>query len=252
MANPSLYTCGLIRSEHFDLLRSLQLRSILLIGHRQSPPSLNEETLYSRHAQEGPGSEGEAESVGQLPTTMASSAAGGTTSALLADQAKRLSSWARAHQIAFHALPFDNPAAEDVLVSPQPRLTLALARTRERALKVALELALDATAAPLLITDDGSGVALAVMLGCLRRLERWSLSSIVLEMSLFGPVPYLAQQYVELFDPDIVTLPKTLPDWFVRSMDMFDEEEEGEADKQAELLLLQQQPQDLRSVDWST
>jgi hypothetical protein len=139
-----------------------------------------------------------------------------------------LRSWARANDIAFHALPFDNPAAEDVLVSPQRRRTLALARTRERALKVALELALDSTAAPLLITDDSGGVAAAVLLGCLRRLERWSLSSIVLEMSSFGPIPYLGQQYVELFDPDIVTLPSNLPDWFVRSMEMFAEEEEDE------------------------
>lgn len=78
------------------------------------------------------------------------------------------------------------------------------------------------------------------MIGCLRKLQHWSLTSILSEVKLFKNFNkkkkyilyagkksrYSNEQCIELFDVDLVTLPpkKYLPEWFSLQEQMFKEE----------------------------
>jgi len=60
--------------------------------------------------------------------------------------------------------------------------------------------------------------------GCLRRLQYWNLTSILEEMRAFGSSHFSNEQFIELFDIDLITLPKHLPDWFISQQLLMNEE----------------------------
>ncbi|EIE77595.1 hypothetical protein RO3G_02299 [Rhizopus delemar RA 99-880] len=66
------------------------------------------------------------------------------------------------------------------------------------------------------------------LVGCLRKLEGWNFSSIVTEYRAYAgsKARYVNEQFIELFDLDLVTLPLHLPPWFIHQQKMLTEEEE--------------------------
>lgn len=53
------------------------------------------------------------------------------------------------------------------------------------------------------------------VIGCLRKLQRWSLTSIFEEYRRFtgNKVRLINEQFIELFDTDLVAIPKNHPSW---------------------------------------
>jgi tyrosine-protein phosphatase SIW14 len=91
----------------------------------------------------------------------------------------------------------------------------------EELVKEALEIVLDRTRHPVLLMCSSGMSQTAVVVACLRRLQHWNMTSILVEMSLGQNSKFSNEQFVELFDTDLVTLPKQLPDWFVAQESMW-------------------------------
>jgi hypothetical protein len=86
----------------------------------------------------------------------------------------------------------------------------------EELVKEALEIALDRTRHPVMLMCSSGMHQTATVVACLRRLQHWNMTSILVEMSLgFTNSKFSNEQFVELFDTDLVTLPQHLPEWFV-------------------------------------
>ncbi|KAL7752040.1 hypothetical protein RI367_002569 [Sorochytrium milnesiophthora] len=87
----------------------------------------------------------------------------------------------------------------------------------EELIKEALEFALDARHHPMLVTCSSGIQETSIFVGCLRRLQQWNFNSIVFEYHAFAQhkVRYANEQFIELFDTDLVTLPSddSLPTW---------------------------------------
>lgn len=78
-----------------------------------------------------------------------------------------------------------------------------------------------------MLTDAGRGKNVLIMctggihetgtfIGCLRRLQGWNLTSILVEYRSFAgqKARYINEQFIELFDTDLITLPNELPRWW--------------------------------------
>ncbi|KAJ3051939.1 tyrosine-protein phosphatase required for protection against superoxide stress (By similarity) [Rhizophlyctis rosea] len=79
----------------------------------------------------------------------------------------------------------------------------------------ALELILDPTNYPLVIMCNLGRHRTGTVVGCLRKLQRWNLTSIFEEYRRYaGPkVRLLNEQFIELFDTDLVRVPISHPTW---------------------------------------
>jgi len=104
----------------------------------------------------------------------------------------------------------------------------------EELIKEALQIVLDVTKHPILIACTSGIHQTGTLVGCLRRLQRWSLNSIVDEYRSFAGLKarYVNEQFIELFDVDLVTLPLNLPDWWIENQLMLEEEESEEETSQ--------------------
>ncbi|KAF4139517.1 Tyrosine phosphatase family [Phytophthora infestans] len=93
--------------------------------------------------------------------------------------------------------------------------------------KEAIECILDQRRHPILIMCK-TGVHFAgTMVGCLRRLQNWSLTSTIDKYrNIAGSVKtrFENEQFIELFDVDLVTLPQQLPAWFTIHQQLTEEE----------------------------
>ncbi|KAG7401942.1 hypothetical protein PHYBOEH_009522 [Phytophthora boehmeriae] len=93
--------------------------------------------------------------------------------------------------------------------------------------KETIEYILDQKNHPILVMCK-TGVHFAgTMIGCLRRLQNWSLTSIIDKYrNIAGSVKtrFENEQFMELFDVDLVTLPQQLPSWFTVHQRMMEEE----------------------------
>ncbi|CAO3593813.1 unnamed protein product [Absidia cylindrospora] len=80
---------------------------------------------------------------------------------------------------------------------------------------------------PVLIMCTSGIHETGTLVGCLRKLECWNFSSIVTEYRSFAgsKARYVNEQFIELFDLDLVTLPKDLPAWFLHQREMLALEE---------------------------
>jgi len=104
----------------------------------------------------------------------------------------------------------------------------------EELIKEALEIVLDTTYHPIMVMCSSGIHQTGTLVGCLRRLQNWSLNSILVEYKSFAchrSTRFGDEQFIELFDVDLVTLPHHLPDWFIEQRKML-EEERTEMDKQ--------------------
>lgn len=60
-------------------------------------------------------------------------------------------------------------------------------------------------------------------MGCLRRLQHWNFSSIIVEYRAYAgnKARYVNEQFIELFDIDWITLPASLPTWWIEQEAMW-------------------------------
>jgi hypothetical protein len=102
-------------------------------------------------------------------------------------------------------------------------------------MKDTLELLLNVKHHPLLIVCVSGANETGALVGCLRRMQHWSFSSIVEEYERFVPLPqgsssssrFDVLQFIELFDTDLVTLPaslRLLPSWFKTEQILWEED----------------------------
>ncbi|KAL7415328.1 tyrosine phosphatase family-domain-containing protein [Mrakia frigida] len=99
----------------------------------------------------------------------------------------------------------------------------------DQLVKETLEMILVKKIGPVLIIDP-SGIHLTgIIVGCLRKLQHWNFASILVEYRSFaGPTKhrYSDEQYIEMFDTDLVNIPLDPPEWFAEGERMWREEEE--------------------------
>ncbi|KAJ2075503.1 hypothetical protein GGI16_008547, partial [Coemansia sp. S142-1] len=86
---------------------------------------------------------------------------------------------------------------------------------------------------PLLIVCSSGVRETGTLVGCLRKLQHWNFNSIVYEYRSFagGKGKYTHELFIELFDTDLVTLPATLPKWFVEGQNMWAQEQQQRFDE---------------------
>ncbi|KAJ8659356.1 hypothetical protein O0I10_005071 [Lichtheimia ornata] len=96
----------------------------------------------------------------------------------------------------------------------------------EELIKEGLELILNKETHPVLIMCTSGIHESGTLVGCLRKLEGWNFSSIITEYRAYAGTKarYVNEQFIELFDLDLVTLPPNLPDWLVDQQNMLAEE----------------------------
>jgi hypothetical protein len=95
-------------------------------------------------------------------------------------------------------------------------------------IKEAMGFVLDNKYHPLLVVSASGTHQVGALVGCLRRLQHWSLSATLAEYRLYAaPSPRLGvEQFVELWDCDLLTLPDELPPWFVHQSELLEEDAE--------------------------
>lgn len=87
----------------------------------------------------------------------------------------------------------------------------------EEVVKDALEMVLDASVHPVCVCDTSGVHQVGVLVACLRRLQGWALNSTLMEYQSYagGKARYGNEQFIELFDESLVTLPRVLPEWYL-------------------------------------
>lgn len=106
------------------------------------------------------------------------------------------------NSIAFHHLGRDHSRSTWQLVSEDVVLEV-------------LSFALDKSKYPLYIMCHLGRHRTGTVIGCLRKVQRWNLASIFEEYRRYAgsKVRLLNEQFIELFDTDLVSIPKTKPDY---------------------------------------
>ena len=98
-------------------------------------------------------------------------------------------------------------------------------------IKEALRYVLDKAHHPLLVVSASGTHQVGALVGCLRRMQGWTLSSTLEEYRHYAaPSARLAtEHFIELWDCDLLTLPsrKRLPRWFVLRQQQERQEEEA-------------------------
>ncbi|KAJ7568522.1 hypothetical protein O6H91_01G036200 [Diphasiastrum complanatum] len=97
----------------------------------------------------------------------------------------------------------------------------------EDLVKDALEFVLDANTHPIMVTCSTGIHQTGTLVGCLRRLQKWNLTSIMEEYRRYAgrKARYANEQFMELFDENLISLPKYIPAWLIDQQRMMKEEE---------------------------
>lgn len=98
----------------------------------------------------------------------------------------------------------------------------------EQLVKDSLQILLTSSCHPVLVTDTSGIHEIGVLLGCLRKLQRWNFATILLEYRHFAGNRARAtnERFVEMFDTDLVVYPEeeVLPEWFREQVEEDDRE----------------------------
>ena len=98
----------------------------------------------------------------------------------------------------------------------------------EELIKEALELVLNVDTHPVMLICTSGIHQTGTLVGCLRRLQGYNLTSILEEYQSFSgnSTRFANEQFIELFDVDLVTLPPpdSLPSWFLDCAKLREEE----------------------------
>ena len=97
----------------------------------------------------------------------------------------------------------------------------------EELITEALRLLLDRAHHPILLMSSSGSHQVGTLVGCLRRLQHWSLSAILYEYRTFAaPTPRLwCEHFIEQWDIDLISLPSDLPRWFETQQQMLASEQ---------------------------
>jgi len=89
-------------------------------------------------------------------------------------------------------------------------------RITEDSVLEALKLILDESNYPLIVMDHQGIHRTGTVIGCLRKAQRWCLTSIFDEYRRYagGKMRPANEQFIELFDTDLVDVPPNPPSWF--------------------------------------
>jgi len=123
-----------------------------------------------------------------------------------------------------------------VLVNPYGRcstevLTCSLTDLGEEIIKEGLEILLNTNRHPVLLFESSENHE-SVLVGCLRRIQMWSLTSIFDEYRTFTNQNSLFdenEQLIERFDPSLVNFPENLPEWMCHHIHMLEQEQQYQA-----------------------
>ncbi|KNC99306.1 uncharacterized protein SPPG_05557 [Spizellomyces punctatus DAOM BR117] len=98
----------------------------------------------------------------------------------------------------------------------------------EELIKEGLELVLNVNNHPVMVMCTSGIHDTGTFIGCLRKLQGWNFNSIIVEYRSYAgsKARYVNEQFIELFDMDLVTLPRDLPSWFLYQQKLLQEEEE--------------------------
>ncbi|EQC28392.1 hypothetical protein SDRG_13721 [Saprolegnia diclina VS20] len=90
----------------------------------------------------------------------------------------------------------------------------------EETVLAALDILLDRSNYPLFLTCHLGRDRTGAVVGCLRKIQQWHLSSIFEEYRRFAgsKVRLQNEQFIELFDTDLVTIPTNPPNWIKTHM----------------------------------
>ncbi|WFD29158.1 protein-tyrosine-phosphatase [Malassezia sp. CBS 17886] len=103
----------------------------------------------------------------------------------------------------------------------------------ETIVKDCLELLLDVRNHPVLVTDTTGIFETGTLLGCLRKMQGWNLSSILVEYRAYAASRARStnERFIEMFDTDLVTLPPLdhIPDWLLPSPNFYVDEPQRSA-----------------------
>lgn len=104
----------------------------------------------------------------------------------------------------------------------------------EEVVKASLEIVLRSDVHPLLICDTSGVQRVGVVVGCLRQLQWWNLNSIVNEYRSFAGTKtrHVHEQMIELFDTDLVVIPRENPSWYTAQLQMQIDDDEKFAEYQ--------------------
>mmetsp|Transcript_11558 Transcript_11558/g.19442 ORF Transcript_11558/g.19442 Transcript_11558/m.19442 type:complete len:157 (-) Transcript_11558:89-559(-) len=82
-----------------------------------------------------------------------------------------------------------------------------------------LQMLLDSANYPLLVTCNLGRHRTGTIIGCMRKLQRWNLTCILEEYRRHAGSKFrlLNEQFIELFDVDLVNVPPKCPPWFCPS-----------------------------------
>ncbi|KAI8832878.1 protein-tyrosine phosphatase [Chytridium lagenaria] len=107
----------------------------------------------------------------------------------------------------------------------------------EELVKEGLEFVLNVENHPVLVMCTSGIHETGTFIGCLRRLQGWNFNSVVVEYQFYAGSKsrHMNEQFIELFDLDLVTVPTNVPSWFADAQRMLKEEEE-ELDAETQLL----------------
>jgi len=111
----------------------------------------------------------------------------------------------------------------------------------EELIKETLEIVLDINYHPVMVMCASGIHQTGTLVGCLRRLQNWSLNSILAEYKSYAShrsTRFGDEQFIELFDVDLVTLPKDLPEWFIEQRKMLKMEMEEVEEEHKRLSLI--------------
>ncbi|CAG8574642.1 15122_t:CDS:2 [Acaulospora morrowiae] len=100
----------------------------------------------------------------------------------------------------------------------------------EELVKDGLEMVLDISNYPILVICTSGIHETGTFIGCLRKLQNWNFSSIIIEYRCYAgnKARYVSEQFIELFDMDLITLPHNLAPWFIEQRKFWQQEEEQE------------------------
>ncbi|RHZ46316.1 hypothetical protein Glove_627g19 [Diversispora epigaea] len=100
----------------------------------------------------------------------------------------------------------------------------------EELIKDGLEMVLNAANYPILVMCTSGIHETGTFIGCLRKLQNLNFSSIIIEYRCYAGNKgrYVNEQFIELFDMDLITLPHNLPPWFIKQRKFWQQEEKEE------------------------
>jgi len=91
---------------------------------------------------------------------------------------------------------------------------------QDELVKEALEQVLNTAAHPILLMCQSGVHESGIVVCCLRRMQKWPLTSCIAEYRMFasqGKARHTVEQFVELFDVDLISVPQQHPDWWKRT-----------------------------------